>query len=100
MKSVLEAARPQIDQLVSEVVGNTGPRTDGAHAVQRWREAANALAARQANYAYQVYARLKVGSTLEHVVGLACELARSLTGIRHVATHSLPQSVLGEPAKA
>src|SRR5215510_3793384 len=75
MKSVLEAARPQIDQLVSEIVGNAGPRTDGARAVQRWREAANALAARQANYAYQVYARLKAGSTLEHVVGLAYELA-------------------------
>src|SRR5262245_55080667 len=75
MRAVLEAARPTVDQLVSEVVGNTGPRTDGARAIQRWREAANALAARQANYAYQVYARLKTGATLEHVVELSCELA-------------------------
>ena len=75
MKSVLEAARPQIDQLVSDVIGNAGARTDGARTVRRWREAANALAAKQAHYAYQVYARLKAGSVLEHLVGLASELA-------------------------
>jgi patatin-related protein len=75
MKAVLEAARPQIDQLVSQVVGSMSARMDGARTVQRWREAANALAARLANYAYQVYARLKLGSTLEHVIELACELA-------------------------
>ena len=75
MRAVLEAARPQIDLLVSEVVGDTSARTDGARAVQRWREAANALSAKQANYAYQIYARLKVGSVLEHLIGLACELA-------------------------
>jgi len=75
MKAVLEAARPQIDQLVSEVVGSASARIDGARAVQRWREEANALSARLANYAYQVYARLKVGSALEHLVELACELA-------------------------
>ena len=75
MKAVLGAARPQIDQLVSEVVGSIGARSDGARTVQRWREAANALSARLANYAYQVYARLKAGSALEHVVELACELA-------------------------
>src|SRR5262249_35352562 len=75
MKAVLEAARPQIDQLVSEVVGSMSARLDGARTVQRWREGANALAARLANYAYQVYARLKIGSSLEHVIELACELA-------------------------
>jgi patatin-related protein len=75
MRAVLEAARPQIDQLVSEVVGNASAKTDGARAVQRWREAANALSAKQANYAYQVYARLKASSVLEHLIGLACELA-------------------------
>jgi len=75
MKAVLLAARPQIDQLVSEVVGSVSARADGARTVQRWREAANALSARLANYAYQVYARLKTRSALEHVVGLACELA-------------------------
>jgi patatin-related protein len=75
MRGVLEAARPQIDSLVSEVIGDTGTRMDGARAVQRWREAANALSAKQAHYAYQVYARLKAGSVLEHLIGLACELA-------------------------
>src|SRR5262249_22320487 len=75
MKAVLEAARPQIDQLVSEGVGRVGATMDGARAVQRWREAANALSARLANYAYQVYARLKAGSALEQVIELACELA-------------------------
>jgi patatin-related protein len=74
MRAVLEAARPQIDLLVSEVIGDAGARTDGARAVRRWREAANALSAKQADYAYQVYARLKAGSVLEHLIGLACEL--------------------------
>jgi patatin-related protein len=54
MKAVLQAARPQIDELVSEVVGSVSARMDGARTVQRWREAANALSARLANYAYQV----------------------------------------------
>src|ERR1700674_2171999 len=75
MRAVLEAARPQIDLLVSEVIGDASAGTDGARAVQRWREAANALSAKQAHYAYQVYARLKASSVLEHLVGLACELA-------------------------
>jgi patatin-related protein len=75
MKAVLEAARPQIDQLVSAVIGNAGARANGARAVQRWREAANALSARQANYAYQVYARLKARIVLEHVTQLAGKLA-------------------------
>jgi patatin-related protein len=75
MRTVLEAARPQIDKLVSEIIGNTSPRTNGARAVQRWREEANALSAKQAHYAYQVYARLKAGTVLEHLIGLACELA-------------------------
>ena len=75
MRAVLEAARPQIDLLVSEVVGNARAGADGAGAVRRWREAANALSAKQAHYAYQVYARLKAGSVLEHLIELACELA-------------------------
>jgi patatin-related protein len=75
MKAVLEAARPQIDQLVSGLIGNASARYDGARAVRRWREAANALSAKQAHYAYQVYARLKASSVLEHVIALACKLA-------------------------
>ena len=75
MRAVLEAARPQIDQLVSEVIGNGSAGSDGARAVQRWREAANALSAKRADYAYQVYARLKASSVLEHLIGLTCELA-------------------------
>src|SRR5262249_52069977 len=67
MKAVLEAARPQIDQLVSEVVGSASARIDGARAVQRWREEANALSARLANYAYHVSARLKARAALRHV---------------------------------
>ena len=75
MKAVLEAARPQIDQIVGSLIGGTGARSNGARAVQRWREAANTLSAKQASYAYQVYARLKASVVLEHVTGLACRLA-------------------------
>ena len=75
MRAVLEAARPQIDQLVSEVIGNTSARIDGARSVRRWREAANALSAKQAHYAYQIYARLKANSVLEQLIGLTSELA-------------------------
>jgi patatin-related protein len=75
MRTVLEAARPQIDQLVSEVLKGNRGRAEGGRAVRRWREAANALAAKQANYAYQIYARLKANSVIEHLIALACELA-------------------------
>jgi patatin-related protein len=75
MRTVLEAARPQIDQLVSEVIGNAGARSDGGRVVRRWREAGNALSAKRAHYAYQVYARLKARSVLEHLIELVCELA-------------------------
>ncbi len=75
MRAALEAARPAIDVLVTEIVGTAGPRSDGARAVRRWREAANASAAKQANYAYQVYARLKMEAVLSHLAELACELA-------------------------
>jgi patatin-related protein len=76
MRAVLDAARPQIDQLVSEVIKNNRDRAgNGGRAVRRWREAANALAVKQAHYAYQIYARLKASSVIEHLIALVCELA-------------------------
>lgn len=76
MRAVLDAARPQIDQLVSEVIKNHRERgSSGARQVKRWREAANALAVKQAHYAYQIYARMKGASVIEHLIALVCELA-------------------------
>jgi patatin-related protein len=76
MRAVLDAARPQIDQLVSEVIRSNRERAaNGGRAVKRWREAANTLAVKQAHYAYQIYARLKAASVIDHLIALVCELA-------------------------
>ena len=100
MRAALEAARPAIDVLVTEIVGTAGPRADGARAVRRWREAANASAAKQANYAYQVYARLKMrgGAVASHRARLRTRRARR--AIPRAAPRWQRRSGPGRPAEA
>jgi patatin-related protein len=96
MRAVLEAARPQIDLLVSEVVGNARAWADGAGAVRRWREAANALSAKQAHYAYQVYAPARCSNILSD---WPASLLNS-TEIRRDGPCSPPPSAPGETGGA
>jgi hypothetical protein len=49
---------------------------DPSRTVEHWREAANALAAMEASYAYQVYERWKTFAIIASLVELICELGR------------------------
>ncbi|QEX17868.1 hypothetical protein FRZ44_31710 [Hypericibacter terrae] len=75
MRHVLDAARPEIVRLVSIVTNEVPITADFENTVRRWRDAANGVAAREAHYAYQVYARLKMAELVENLgrqVKLAC----------------------------
>ncbi|MGH6941381.1 patatin-like protein [Hypericibacter sp.] len=75
MRHVLDAARPEIVRLVSIVTKEEPITADFEGTIKRWRDAANGVAAREAHYAYQVYARLKMAELVEslgHQLKLAC----------------------------
>jgi patatin-related protein len=65
MRGVLDAARPEIVRLVSIVTREEPITADFESTIRRWRDAANGVAAREAHYAYQVYARLKMAELVE-----------------------------------
>ncbi|QEX21668.1 hypothetical protein FRZ61_15970 [Hypericibacter adhaerens] len=67
MRSVLDAARPEIVRLVSIVTREEPITADFENTIRRWRDAANGVAAREAHYAYQVYARLKMAELVENL---------------------------------
>jgi patatin-related protein len=74
MRAVLKAAYPELASFVSTVMERTPLSEDASRIVEFWREAANMLAAKEAGYAYQVYARFKTFSILDTLVGLICDL--------------------------
>ena len=49
---------------------------DAGRSVELWRETANVLAAKEASYAYQVYARFKTFSIIDTLIGLILISAR------------------------
>jgi patatin-related protein len=70
MKTIVEAARPQIGDLVGRIAkGRLGRKPSGA-LVREWRDAANAMAARESGFAYEGYARLKVVNVIDNVANL------------------------------
>jgi patatin-related protein len=75
MRSVLDAARPEIVRLVSIVTSEEPITADFENTIKRWRDGANGVAAREAHYAYQIYARLKMAELVENLgrqLKLAC----------------------------
>jgi patatin-related protein len=74
MRRVLTAARPEIVRLVSDIVAAAPQAAPGEELVARWRKTANSVAAKQAGYAYQLYARSKSISVLEQLTALICDL--------------------------
>jgi patatin-related protein len=74
MRSVLKAAYPELARFVITVMERVPSTEDASCTVEFWRETANMLAAKEASYAYQVYARLKTFSIIETLVGLICDL--------------------------
>jgi patatin-related protein len=74
MRSVLKSAYPELARFAITVMERVPSTADGSCTVEFWRETANMLAAKEASYAYQVYARLKTFSIIDTLVGLICDL--------------------------
>jgi patatin-related protein len=74
MRGVLTAARPEIVRLVSEIIATAPQAASTEQLVAQWRKTANGVAAKQAGYAYQVYARSKSISVLDQLIDFICDL--------------------------
>jgi patatin-related protein len=74
MRSVLKSAYPELARFAITVMERVPSTADASCTVEFWRETANMLAAKEASYAYQVYARLKTFSIIDTLVGLICDL--------------------------
>jgi patatin-related protein len=66
-RSVIEGARPQISGLVSDTITDALDREISADQIKAWRETINSRAARDAGFAYEGYARLKLASVRNFV---------------------------------
>jgi patatin-related protein len=75
MRTVLMAARPESVRLVCEIIAASPRAAHIEQPVAQWRKTANQLAAKQAGYAYQVYARSKTILVLDRLIALICDLA-------------------------
>ena len=87
VKSLLESTRPDIERLVAKAAGGDFSRPTSVAQIHDWREAANALAAREVLYAYEVYSRLKVTSILgrlAHWISEVCSFAAESPAARLV----------------
>jgi patatin-related protein len=74
VRSLLESARPDIERLVAKSAGGNFDQPASVGQIHDWRETANALAAREALYAYDVYARVKITAVLGNIVGWLSEV--------------------------
>jgi patatin-related protein len=74
MRAVLKAAYPELAGFVTIVMERVPSTEDADRTVEFRRETANMLAAKEASYAYQVYARFKTFSIIDTLVGLMCNL--------------------------
>ena len=75
MRDILTAAYPELAGFVAKITREAERADEPRDTVRRWRETANAMAAQEAGYAYQVYARLKTMATVDFVAELICGLA-------------------------
>jgi patatin-related protein len=63
-RSIMAAIQPDVERSVREALGPMECMPDAGR-LRRWRAAAQEAAAREASYAYQAYARLKLETTLD-----------------------------------
>ena len=78
LKAIIESAHPDISRLVTEVMAADRDERVTEDRIQHWRERANSKAARDAGYAYEAYARLKLASARSFV----SELIMNIRGVR------------------
>lgn len=64
IKAVVDSVKPSVQQLVYEVSPKKFRKTTTAAQLSEWRNLASARAVTEAGYSYEVYARLKIRSTV------------------------------------
>ncbi|MFZ1923136.1 MAG: patatin-like protein [Xanthobacteraceae bacterium] len=62
IKSIIEGARPHVSDLVGNIIDRPFDRRFSEHDIRGWREEINARVAREAGFAHEGYARLKLAS--------------------------------------
>jgi patatin-related protein len=67
IKSIVEGARPQVNELVGDIIDKPLDRRFTADEIRGWREEVNARVAREAGFAHEGYARLKLASVRQFV---------------------------------
>ncbi|MDP6708318.1 MAG: patatin-like protein [Alphaproteobacteria bacterium] len=75
VNAVIEATRPLVRDLVQELAPDADVDPLDAERIGRWRETANADAAREAGFAYHGYVRLKLFQVLTALAETLAELA-------------------------
>ncbi len=75
VKSVIEGARPQVNELVGGIIDKPLDRWFTADDIRGWREEANARVAREAGFAHEGYARLKLASVRQFVARMFVTIA-------------------------
>jgi patatin-related protein len=76
--AVISSARPQISQLVADVMASGHDERVTENRIRSWREQANLKAARDAGFAYEAYVRLKLASVRDFV----SQLIMGIRGVR------------------
>lgn len=74
-RDILLAAYPELAGFVTTTTADPVPGGSSEDNARHWRESANAIAAKEAGYAYQVYARLKTLTVVDFISDLICNLA-------------------------
>jgi patatin-related protein len=69
-KSIIEGARPHVSALVGDIINVPADRRMTLEEIRGWREEVNARVAREAGFAYEGYARLKLASVCDFVTRL------------------------------
>jgi patatin-related protein len=75
-KGIVDAARPHISELVSDIVALEPAQTATVDQIRKWREAINDAAMRGAGFAYEGYVRLKLAAVRALVGRLIAETLR------------------------
>ncbi|MBT7665142.1 MAG: patatin-like protein, partial [Rhodospirillaceae bacterium] len=75
LKTVLDSATPQIDEMVGEVIGKDGIAQADAEHIADWRAASGKLAAERSGYAYQGYLRLRIEAIIESLANILAQAA-------------------------
>ena len=76
IKSIIEGARPQVSELVGDIISQPLDRRFSTEEIRGWREEVNARVAREAGFAHEGYARLKLASVRGFVARMIMTIGR------------------------